>query len=151
MKKSMDSWFFMRPGFDTFQMLPDQHRQFLFGHREREKRDLILKDIEDAVYSMDGHKAVVFGAYGRGKTHMCYNLQYEILRRGDDILPIYVKCSSYVSKEPFYSFFRELVDSLTSQRLHEVADEYARRTQRKEVPRLEEVVQSEDISLVMSK
>jgi hypothetical protein len=151
MKKSMDSWFFMRPGFDTFQMLPDQHRQFLFGRREREKRDLILKDIEDAVYSMDGHKAVVFGDYGRGKTHMCFNLVYEILRRDDDILPLYIKCSSYTSKEPFHRFFRELVDSLTSHRLREVADDYARRVQRKEAQRIDEIVQSEDISLVLSK
>lgn len=151
MKKSMDSWFFMRSGFDTFQMLPDQHRRFLFGGREREKRDLLLKDIEDAVYSMDGHKAVVFGDYGRGKTHMCFNLVYEIERRGDAILPIYIKCSSYGSKEPFYSFFRELITALTSTELHDIADEYARRVQRKEAPRIEDIVHSEDVALVLAK
>ena len=151
MKKSMDSWFFMRPGFDTFQMEPDRHRQYLFGRRERDKRDLLLKDIEDAVYSMDGHKAVVFGDYGRGKTHMCYNLVYEIERRGDSVLPLYVKCSSYGSKEPFYSLFGELVRSLTSNRLHEIAEEYVRRVQRNEAQPLDEIVQSEDIAMVMSR
>ena len=151
MKKSMDTWFFMRAGFDTFQMLPDQHRQFLFGGRERDKRDLLLKDIEDAVYSMDGHKAVVFGDYGRGKTHMCFNLVYEIARRDDDILPVYIKCSQYGSKEPFYSFFRELVSALTSTGLHKIAEEYGHRVRDGEARPIEEIVQSEDIALVLSK
>jgi Cdc6-like AAA superfamily ATPase len=147
----MDSWFFMRPGFDTFQLEPDRHRQFLFGHRERKQRDLLLNDIENAVYSMDGHKAVVFGDYGRGKTHMCHNLAYLIEQRGDSVLPLYVKCSSYGSKEPFYSLFRELVASLTTTRLHDIAEEYARRVQRGEAQRLDDIVQSEDIALVMGK
>ena len=151
MKKSMDTWFFMRQGFDTFQLEPDRHRQFLLGHRERQQRDIILNDIENAVYAMDGHKAVVFGDYGRGKTHMCHNLVFELERHGDAVLPLYVKCSSYGSKEPFFSLFKELVARSTTTRMNEVAIEYVRRVQRNEAQKLEEIVQSEDIALVMAK
>jgi len=151
MKKSMDDWFFMRPGFDTFQLEPDRHKQFLFGHRERRQRDLLMNDVENAVYAMDGHKAVVFGDYGRGKTHMCHNLAYELEKRGDDVFPIYVKCSSYGSKEPFHSFFRELVAGLKVDRINRVADEYVRRANKGEVPKIDEIVQSDDIALVMTR
>jgi Cdc6-like AAA superfamily ATPase len=151
MKKTMDSWFFMRRGFDTFQLEPDRHRQFLLGHRERRQRDLLMNDIENAVYSMDGHKAVVFGDYGRGKTHLCHHLTYELARRGDDVLPIYVKCSSYASKEPFFSLFRELVAGLKADRVHEVAEAYLRRAQKGEVPPIEDIVQSDDIALVINR
>jgi Cdc6-like AAA superfamily ATPase len=151
MKKSMDDWFFMRPGFDTFQLEPDRHKQYLFGHRERRQRDLLMNDVENAVYAMDGHKAVVFGDYGRGKTHMCHNLAYELERRGDDVLPIYVKCSSYGSKEPFHSLFRELVAGIKVERINRVADEYMRRANRGEAPKIDEIVQSDDIALVMSR
>jgi hypothetical protein len=151
MKKTMDSWFFMRHGFDTFQLEPERHRQYLFGHRERKQRDLLMNDIENAVYAMDGHKAVVFGDYGRGKTHMCHNLAYVLKKRGDDVLPVYVKCSSYGSKEPFHTFFRELVSGLKVDYMHKVADEYLRRAQRGEVQKIDEIVQSDDIALVMSR
>lgn len=151
MKKSMSEWFFMRPGFDTFQLEPDRHRQFLFGRRERGQRDLLMNDIENAVYAMDGHKAVVFGDYGRGKTHMCHNLAYELESRRDEVLPTYVKCSSYGSKEPFHSFFRELVAGLKVDRINRVADEYMRRANRGEAPKIDEIVQSDDIALVMSR
>ncbi len=35
MTKKMDTWFHMRPGFDSFRLEPDKHRQFLFGDQER--------------------------------------------------------------------------------------------------------------------
>ena len=151
MKKTMNSWFFMRSGFDTFQLEPDRHRQFLLGHRERRQRDLLMSDIENAVYAMDGHKAVVFGDYGRGKTHLCQHLAYELERRGVDVLPIYVKCSSYGSKEPFSSLFRELVSGLKADRMHEVADAYFRLAQKGEAPAIEDIVQSDDIALVINR
>jgi Cdc6-like AAA superfamily ATPase len=110
-----------------------------------------MNDVENAIYAMDGHKAVVFGDYGRGKTHMCHNLAYELGRRDDDVLPMYVKCPSYSSKEPFHTFFRELVAGFKSERLNRVADEYARKVKEGDAARLDEIVQSEDIALVMSK
>jgi len=151
MKKSMDSWFFMRPGFDTFQLEPERHSQYLFGHRERKQRDLLMNDIENAVYAIDGHKAVVFGDYGRGKTHLCHNLAYVLGKRDDDVLPVYVKCSSYESKDPFYKFFRQLVAGLKVERMQKVADEYVRRVRNGEAQKIDEIVQSDDIALVMSR
>src|SRR4051794_13373440 len=108
MTKKMETWFFMRPGFSTFRLEPDKHRQFLFGTRERQKRDLLLGEIEGASYSQDGHKAVIFGDYGRGKTHMCHNIVFEIAEKGLDVVPVYIKCSAYTSKEPFRSLFAEM-------------------------------------------
>lgn len=151
MHKAMDSWYHMRPGFGTFRLEPETHRQLLLGRRERRQRDLLLNDIEAAGYAMEGHKAVVFGDYGRGKTHMCHNLAFEIERRGLKILPVYVKCSAYQSKEPFNSLFRELVLGLTTDRVRTIAEEYVKRSKRGEVRRVEEIVHSEEIALVMTK
>lgn len=149
MSKTMESWFFMRHGFTTFRLEPEKHRQFLFGTRERQKRDLLLGEIEGASFSSDGHKAVVFGDYGRGKTHMCHNLAFEIQRNGLTVVPVYIKCSAYTSKEPFHSLFKEMVTRHSTEEIMRVADEYVRRMGRDGVPMLADVVQSEDIALVM--
>ena len=81
MDKTMETWFFMRPGFSTFRLEPDKNRQFLFGERDRSQRSVLLSALEEACYSHEGHKAAVFGDYGRGKTHQCHNIMYEIERR----------------------------------------------------------------------
>src|SRR5262245_38223792 len=101
MTKTMDSWFFMRPGFTTFRLEPEKHSRFLFGDRDRKQRDYILGELEGAGYSGDGHKAVIYGDYGRGKTHQSHNLIFEIERQKMKLLPVYIKCSAYESKEPF--------------------------------------------------
>ncbi len=151
MTKTMDAWCFMRNGFETFRLEPDRHRQFLFGTRERRQRDYLLGEIEGAGYSGEGHKAVVFGDYGLGKTHMCHNLCYRIDHSDLRVLPVYIKCSAYKAKDPFQSFFRELVTRIPSQEMNKVATEYVRRMQRGEVAHLGDVVRLEDIALVMSK
>src|SRR5438270_13872149 len=101
MPKTLKDWFFMREGFDTFRFEPDKHRQYLFGMPERRQRDVLLDEIEQSTYSNDGQKAVLFGDYGRGKTHICHNLEYVISKRELAVLPIYVKCPAFKSKEPF--------------------------------------------------
>jgi hypothetical protein len=146
----MDSWFFMRPGFSTFRLEPDRHKQFLFGFQERAQRDYLMREVEGASYSSDGHKAVVFGDYGRGKTHLCQNLSFEIARRHMNILPVYVKCSAYGAKESFSSFFKELVARLRTEELRRVATDYARRVQAGEATPLADVINSEDIAFVMT-
>ncbi len=105
--------------------------------------------MEGASYSNDGHKAVVFGDYGRGKTHLCQNLGYEIGMRHMNILPVYIKCSAYGSKEPFPSFFKELVARLRTEEIRRVATEYERRVQNGQATPLSDVVSSEDIAFVM--
>lgn len=151
MSKTMASWFFMRPGFSTFRLEPDQHPEYLFGTRERQKRDMLLEEIEGASYSNDGHKAVIFGDYGRGKTRMCHNLAFEIERNGLTVVPVYIKCSAYTSKEPFPSLFKEMVGRHSTDEVRRIASEYVRRMGKDGVPQLADVVQSEDIALVMSK
>jgi Cdc6-like AAA superfamily ATPase len=150
MEKTMDSWFFMRPGFSTFRLEPDKHRQLLFGERDRRQRDTLLGALEEACYSKDGHKAAVFGDYGRGKTHQCHNIIFEIERRGLLLVPTYIKCSAYKSKEPFSSLFKEMVLKHPSSELQRVATEYEKLAQKKQVPPLYDVVRHEDIAHVMT-
>ena len=66
----------MRSGFTTFNLEPKTHSQYLFGERDRRQRDLLLGTLEEAGYSRDGHKAAIFGDYGRGKTHQCFNIMF---------------------------------------------------------------------------
>lgn len=151
MSKTMSSWFFMRPGFTTFRYEAEQLPEFLFGRRERQKRDMLLEEIEGASYSRDGHKAVIFGDYGRGKTRMCHNLAFEIASNDLAVVPVYVKCPAFGSKEPFTSLFKELVERHSTDEMNRVASEYVRRMGKDGVPMLIDVVQSEDIALVMTK
>ena len=150
MTKTMDSWFFMRPGFNTFKLEPLRHKRYLFGKRDRRQRDLLLGTLEEAGYSQDGHKAAVYGDYGRGKTHQCYNIISEIERRGMGLVPVYVKCSAYKTKEPFDSLFREMVAGHTSTELHRVATEYQQRVLAGHAVPIKEIVPSEDIAFVLS-
>src|SRR3954447_19128592 len=124
--KTMDQWFFMRPGFSTFRFEPETHRQYLFGDLDRKRRDYILDELEGAAYSGDGYKAAIYGDYGRGKTHQSQNLIYEIGRRDLPLVPIYVKCASYTSKEPFSSLFKEFVLRHQSDEVNRVAVAYTK-------------------------
>ena len=146
----METWFFMRPGFSTFRLEPDKHRQFLFGDRDRQQRQILLGALEEACYSREGHKAAVFGDYGRGKTHQCHNIMYEVERQGLPLAPVYIKCSAYKSKEPFASLFKEMILKHPSSELQRIAQDYQRLVQKKEVPPLHDILRHEDIAHVMS-
>ncbi|WP_316395209.1 hypothetical protein [Bradyrhizobium sp. 33ap4] len=149
MEKSLASWFFLRPTITTFQLEPEQHPEFIFGTRERAQRDHLLGEIEGASYGDAGFKAVVFGDYGRGKTRMCQNLRFEIQRHQLRIFPIYVKCSSFTSKAPFHSLFREMIMRHSTADMTRIATEYGRLVAAGTARPLIEIVQSEDIALVM--
>jgi hypothetical protein len=151
MDKTIDKWFFMRPGFTTFRLEPDKHRQFMFGHQDRQLRDLLLGSIEESCFSKEGHKATVYGDYGRGKTHQCHNIIYEIERRNLPLVPTYIKCPAWKSKEPFQSLFKEMITRHRSEDLRRVATEYEKLVQSGAAPKLENVIEFEDISDVMSK
>jgi len=90
--KTMDSWFFLRPGFASFKITPETHPGLLFGNREQKKRDYLIGEIEGACYGRAGYKAVVFGDYGRGKTHLSLNLKFKSAHDGLGVVPIYLKC-----------------------------------------------------------
>lgn len=151
MQKTMATWFFMRPGFTTFRVEPEKHPQFLFGSRERRQRDYLLGEIEGACYGKDGFKSVIFGDYGRGKTHMCHNLEFELKRQNLSVSTVYIKCSAYVSKEPFQSLFREMITRHRTEEVKRVATEYVRRSKEGGAPPIRDIVQSEDIALVINK
>ncbi|UYN94008.1 MAG: hypothetical protein KIT25_18435 [Enhydrobacter sp.] len=150
MQKTMATWFFMRPGFTTFRVEPEKHPQFLFGSRERRQRDYLLGEIEGACYGKDGFKSVIFGDYGRGKTHMCHNLEFELKRQNLSVSTVYIKCSAYVSKEPFQSLFREMITRHRTEEVKRVATEYVRRSKEGGAPPIRDIVQSEDIALVIN-
>jgi hypothetical protein len=150
MEKTIASWFYMRPGFTTFRLEPEKHRQYLFGLSERKQRDQILGELEGSSYGGEGFKAVVFGDYGRGKTHLCHNLEFEIERAGLKIKPVYIKCSNFTSKAPFQSLFEEMVTQFETGDVKRVATAYAKLVEENKAEPLSKIVHSEDIALVMS-
>ncbi|MFC2171391.1 hypothetical protein ACFLU6_02015 [Acidobacteriota bacterium] len=151
MTKTMKEWFFMREGFETFRLQPEKHSRYLFGEKDNQHRDRLLESLQEAAYSRDGHKAAVYGDYGRGKTHLCHNVIYEISKRALPFVPVYFKCGAFKKKEAFSSLFREMVFRHTSDQLNEVATEYEQRVRSGTAQGLNEIVASEDISRVMSK
>ncbi len=148
--KRMADWFFMRPGFDTFLLEPERHARYVFGSGDREQRDHLLESLEEAGYSHDGYKAAVIGDYGRGKTHQCHNLIHEIRRRGLRFVPVYVKCGAFKKKEPFNSFFKEMVFRHSIEQIQQVATEYQRRVMAGQEQPLTTTVHSDDIANVMA-
>ncbi len=147
--KTMESWFFMRPGFNTFMLEPEKHRHVLLSEKDREDRDLLLREIEGATFSNDGYKSVIYGDYGRGKTHLVQNLAFLAEKRNMRVIPIYIKSSAYASKEPFQNFFKELVLRLRVEEVKRVAMEYRQRVEQKKAQPLVDIVQFEEIAFVM--
>lgn len=147
--KSMESWYFMRPGFGTFMLEPERHRHVLLGESDREFRDHLLREIEGATFSNDGFKAVIYGDYGRGKTHLVQNLVFLAEKRSMKVVPIYIKSSAYISKEPFQNLFKEFVTRLRAEDVKRVAEAYRKRVEEGSAPSLESIVQFEEISFVM--
>jgi hypothetical protein len=147
--KTMESWFFMRPGFTSFMLEPEKHRHVLLSERDREDRDRLLREIEGATYSNDGFKAVIYGDYGRGKTHLVHNLAFLAEKRQMRVMPIYIKSSAYTSKEPFQNLFKEFVIRLRAEDVKRVAVEYRQRVDAGQAPKLVDIVQFEEIAFVM--
>jgi Cdc6-like AAA superfamily ATPase len=148
---TLTEFFFMRDNFETFRLEPEKHGYLLFGRKDREQRNHLLNHLEEASYSLEGYKSVVVGDYGRGKTHQSRNLESEIKRMKLAVHPVYLKCPEFKSKEPFNTFFRELLLGLSADKLSMLATEYERLTQAKQKPPLQEVLNDEFIGLVMRK
>lgn len=144
---SLNTWFYMRDGFNTFRLDPYRHFQFLFGQQDRDRRDHMLASIEEASLALEGHKGVVFGDFGRGKTHQCKNITFETKVRHLPVFPVYVKCTEYKVKEPFASLFKELVLALPTETIHNMVEEYMHRG----LTPLAEVTGSEDLARVFEK
>ncbi len=127
LNKNMHDWYFLRDGFDSLRLDPERHSAFLFGKLDRNRRNALVNGVEEACYGMRGYKAVMYGDYGRGKTHQCNNIIYEIHRRELPVHPVYVKCIEYGSKEAFASLFSQMVLGLGVANVRRVAQEYEHR------------------------
>ncbi len=147
---TVNEWFFMRDGFTSFRLEPDKHRQLLFGQLDRQQRDHLLSRIEEASYSLEGHKSVIFGDFGRGKTHQCKNIIWEVGKRCLPVYPVYVKCTEYKTKEAFTSFFKDVLLSLPSDKVQAMAEEYARLL-RKGARSMRDVTGSEDLGIIFER
>jgi len=151
MAKSMDEWFFLRPGFYSFQIEPEVEPGLLFGSRERKKRDHLLSEIEGACYSRSGYKAVIFGDYGRGKTQLCQNLKFKAAHDDLPVIPIYLKCSAYTSKEPFATLFGQFMSELKVEEVRRVASAYFKKVAEGAAQPIKQITQSEQVAIAIEK
>lgn len=144
--KEMAKHFFMREGFDKFHLEPVLNRKVLIGKHDRNYRDAVLFALEEGSYGMEGYKGVIYGDFGRGKTHEANNIIWEIERRQLPLWPVYVRCHEFKSKEPFSSLFSILVAQIGLERINEVAREYEHREKKKEAAPIRELVGSDEIA-----
>lgn len=146
--RTINEFFFMRDGFQTFRLEPDKHNFLLFGSRDRAQRDHLLDHLEEASYSLEGYKSVVIGDFGRGKTHQSRNIQFEIKRRSLNLRAIYVKCPEFKSKEPFTTFFKEIVLGFRTEEINRLAQAYEQATNSNQKGAFESVLDNQDIAKV---
>ena len=149
MIKSMDNWFFLRPGFASFKITPETQPGLLFGNREQKKRDYLIGEIEGACYGRAGYKAVVFGDYGRGKTHLSLNLKFKSAHDGLGVVPIYLKCSAYTAKEPFSTLFGQFLRELNLVDVRRVTTEYFKMVADGKARPIREIVHLEDVAVAI--
>lgn len=148
--KEMSQHFFMRAGFEKFHLDPEANRQLLIGERDRKNRDVVLDALEEGVYSGEGHKGVIFGDFGRGKTHEAQNIIWEVEHRDLHVVPVYVKCHEFKTKEPFSSLFSMLLSNLGWKRIQTAAFKYGHLENAGKVPPIAQVVGSDDIGLAFA-
>lgn len=147
--KTMENWFFLRPGFVSFQIRPETQPGLLFGKREQKKRDYLIGEIEGACYGRAGYKAVVFGDYGRGKTHLSLNLKFKSAHDGLGVVPIYLKCSAYTAKEPFATLFGQFLRELNLADVRRVATAYFKMVAEGKARPIREIVHLEDVAVAI--
>lgn len=147
--KTMSDWFFLREGFHSFAISPETEPGLLFGTRERRERDHLRDEIEGACYGRAGYKATVFGDYGRGKTQLCLNLRFVVEREELPVVPVYVKCSAYMAKEPFSTLIGQLVQQMSLGDLRRVAIGYQAKVAAGEAAPLASLLHSEDVAIAI--
>jgi hypothetical protein len=148
---SIKEYFHLRDDFQTFKLEPDIHSFLLFGKSDRAQRDYLLNNLEEASYSLEGYKGVVLGDYGRGKTHQSKNLIQEIKRKNLNLFPVYIKCSEYKAKESFSTFFKDLILSIPTEKLYNMAVAYERLFTNKEKEDIQNIIDDYDITSVFRK
>ena len=148
---SMHDALFMRTGFENLRLEPETHSQLLFGERDRRNRDELLHGIEEGYLGGEGHKAVRYGDYGRGKTHQSQNLVYQIGKQELPVKAVYVKCTEFRKNEPFSSIFHQMILALGSEGVKTLATEYQRQVAAGEATGLNSLLTSEEILQVFAR
>lgn len=146
----MRDWFFLRSGFDNFKIDPRHDRRILIGDYDRKRRDQLLTMLDGAARAAHGQKAVIYGDYGRGKTHLCHNLLYEVERKKLRLAPAYVKCTEFESKEKFSTLFRDMILGHDVKDLRRIAVAYKEKIDAKTADPLSDVIGNDDIAEVMT-
>lgn len=145
--KTLSENFFLRPGFEGFQLAPEDHAKLLIGEHDRRHRDKILEALEDDCSSGEGYKAVIYGDFGRGKTHEARNIQWELENQKVPVYARLVTCHEFKAKESFSSLFAMMLQGLGAKEVNRVAEEYLRRARDRVVPAFEELVQTPEIAI----
>ncbi len=146
--KSTSNCFHLRAGFRSFRLTPETDGQYLFGEPDRRVANDLLTRLEGAGYSEEGIKQVLYGDFGRGKTHLIHYLIDQIEKKSLPFRPQYVKFGAYAKKQPFRTLMRSLVFPLTED-MAQVAWEYAILVSRDEAEPLTEVVACRDVAHVL--
>jgi hypothetical protein len=144
--KEMATYFRMRPGFEKFHLEPEANKNLLIGERDRRHRNIVFDALEEACYGREGHKTVIFGDYGRGKTHEAHNIMWLAEKRGLPLLPVYAACHEFKAKEPFSTLFGMLVGNIGVDRVRNVASQYKNRVNDGNAAPIREIVGSDDIA-----
>jgi hypothetical protein len=144
--KTLAEHFFLRPEFEKFALEPVANKRILIGEHDRKYRDVALNGLIEDASAGEGYKSVIFGDYGRGKTHEANNIQWEVERQKLPIVACYVKCHEYRAKEPFSSIFAPMIMALEPKRVNEVAEDYQRMVNRGAAVNIREIVGSDELA-----
>jgi hypothetical protein len=129
-KPPFDEYFGMKNGRKSFLIEPDKDPQVLFGADYREHFGDIYNKMEERSYASLGYKAVLWGDFGLGKTHFLKHLLFSIENPSAanvdaiNVYPIYIKLSGLTRKAPFSAFAADLIRSIGSDNLGNIAGSY---------------------------
>ena len=122
--KRVQDWFFLKPDFTSFQVYPDKHSGYLFGVEDRALRDSLITSLEEHAYSVRGHRAVIYGRAGRGKTHLAHHLVAESRKRNLLVEPIYVHCPTLVAKASVTDLLAAMMKAIPPETATRIARNY---------------------------
>jgi Cdc6-like AAA superfamily ATPase len=111
--KRVNQWFHLKDDFTSFKISPSKHPRYFFGQEDCRLRDNLLTSLEECAFSQSGHRAIVSGQAGRGKTHLANHLLYQTRQKHLPLETVYVDCPTIPSaKSPVRTFFSQLFRSI---------------------------------------
>ena len=123
--KRVKDWFHLKDDFTSFKISPSKHPQYFFGKEDCRLRDSLLTSLELCAYSQNGHRAIVWGQSGRGKTHLANHLNYQAKQKQLMLETVYVDCPSIPSaKSPVRTFFAQMFKSIPTRSIKRFGKQY---------------------------